>query len=598
MHHCITQIYCMVKLYTPLHTVVFIFKKQFLWCTFLVAASFSLQINLHAQCTPPPAPVVVPNPAVFCLNNGPIKLEVQPTAPTGQFCSGQVNIAVPDNNVAGAFNAITVAGIPGICMVSDMSVTINMSHTRMGDMVFALKSPNGQIINLDYRLSSTGSNNTSAGFTNTVISSTGTAALSTGTNPWTGTFRADLAGVSANPPAGPTGFTPTATSWSSLYTAAMANGNWTLAFYDAATGETGTLHSWCLNFTYSCPNVPVAAPAVWSPATGLYLDPACTIPYVPGTQTDIVYARPTPQGIYTYQVTHNSLTTPPCTSAATMVTVISGVLNTITTQPADQKVCMGNNAQFSVVATGTGLTYQWQVSTNGGTTYNNLINGGPYSGVTSAALNITQPSITMSGLRYRVLINGNNACAVTLSNPATLTVNQKPSISFYATPYHLLIPGLTTTLKAVTTPPNVAAANGYTWLYNGAAVPGANTDTLLVDFAHIGLYQASVTDTNGCNAVSDTMSVRDSALGIILLYPNPSGGRFQVQLYSTPGTSQPRVLTVYNSMGNKVVALNYDQTKPYQQIFIDIRKNGKGIYWVEVADKNGKRINLTRVLIQ
>ena len=547
----------------------------------------------HAQCVPPPAPVVVPNPAVVCINNGPVKLVVQSTALSSQFCSGPVNIAVPDGTMSGASNSITVAGIPAACTVSNMAVTINMTHSWMGDMTFVLKSPNGQIINLDYRLAGTGGAGTTTGFVNTVISSTGTTILSSGTNPWTGTYRADLWGATANPPSGPTGYLPTSTTWNGLYT--IPNGSWTLAFYDGATGETGILNSWCLNFTYACSMISAAAPAIWSPATGLYLDPACTIPYVTGTQTDSVYARPVLPGIHTYQVTHNSLTTPPCTSPPASVTVTVGMTNTITQQPIDQKICLGKNAAFTVLSTGTGLSYQWQESTNGGATFTNLINGGVYSGANTATLTVTAPSLSMNGNRYRVIINGAATCAPATSNPAVLTVNPLPAVSFYPHPYHLLLPGLTTTLSSAVTP---NPASTYTWFYNGLPVPGGIADTLLVDFNHIGLYHLQVTDINGCTGVSDTMSIRDSLYGKMFVYPNPSNGSFQARLYSTPNTPVARTLILYDNMGNKVVSKPYTQTTAWQQIDVDVRKNGKGIYWVEIVDKEGKRISISRILIQ
>ena len=587
----------MVKFYIPLHTAAINFKKQFLSKLVLLSAAIALQTTVHAQCTPPPAPVVTPNPAVVCSNNGPIRLVVQPTT-TSQFCSGPVNIAVPDNNVAGASSSIAVSGLPLNCTITGLAVTINMTHTWVGDMVFVLKAPNGNVINLDYFLSGTGATGTgtgnTTGFVNTVISSTATTALSGGTNPWTGTFKPDMAGATFYPPAGPTGYYPTTITWSSLYS--VPNSNWTLAFYDGVTGETGTLNSWCLNFTYTCANISVAAPAIWSPAAGLYLDPACAVPYVPGTPTDTVYARPFPPGTYTYQVTHNSLSTPPCTSLPTAVTVTSTVINPITTQPANQKVCLGNDAQFSVAATGTGLTYQWQVSLDGGATYANIVNAGVYSGATTASLTITKPPLSMNGLRYRVFVNGSSTCAAVLSNPALLTVNAKPTISFYSHPYHLLLPGLSTTLTSVLTPPNSAAS--YAWWYNGAVLPGATADTLLVDFAHIGLYQVSVTDTNGCTNISDSASIRDSTLGKMFIYPNPAGGQFQVRYYSESNTPTPRTLNLYNNNGVKILTKAYTQTISYQRVDIDIRRNGKGMYWVELLDKNGKRISIKKVMVQ
>jgi hypothetical protein len=56
------------------------------------------------------------------------------------------------------------------------------------------------------------------------------------------------------------------------------------------------------------------------------------------------------------------------TSSCVTLTVNSPI--TISAQPASVDICLPlNTASFSVTAAGTGLTYQWQVSTNGGTSW-------------------------------------------------------------------------------------------------------------------------------------------------------------------------------------------------------------------------------------
>ncbi|MBK9484998.1 MAG: hypothetical protein IPO01_07225 [Chitinophagaceae bacterium] len=59
-----------------------------------------------------------------------------------------------------------------------------------------------------------------------------------------------------------------------------------------------------------------ATPAVWTPAAGLFSDPAALIPYVAGTAVDSVWVRPVPAGVYTYQVTTSGIPpgVPVCTS--------------------------------------------------------------------------------------------------------------------------------------------------------------------------------------------------------------------------------------------------------------------------------------------
>lgn len=87
----------------------------------------------------------------------------------------------------------------------------------------------------------------------------------------------------------------------------------------------------------------------------------------------------------------------------------------ITTQPASQTVNSGQTATFSVVATGTSLTYQWKQGT---------------TSISSAtAANYTTPATTATdnGSQFEVTVS-NPGGSVT-SNAATLSVNSKPLIT-------------------------------------------------------------------------------------------------------------------------------------------------------------------------
>lgn len=80
----------------------------------------------------------------------------------------------------------------------------------------------------------------------------------------------------------------------------------------------------------------------------------------------------------------------------------------ITTQPADQRVSANRQATFSVVAaitdnTLSSLTYQWQISTDSGVTWTNLVNSGTtIVGATSSELSISQENIGTSNIRVLV----------------------------------------------------------------------------------------------------------------------------------------------------------------------------------------------------
>ncbi|NLX22688.1 MAG: hypothetical protein GXY55_13630 [Phycisphaerae bacterium] len=86
----------------------------------------------------------------------------------------------------------------------------------------------------------------------------------------------------------------------------------------------------------------------------------------------------------------------------------------ITQHPAGQRVCLGNTAQFTVAGTGSGtLSYQWQQNSV------NLSNGGRFSGVTTAALTISDVS-TSEITSYRCVVTA--LCGSATSATANLTL--------------------------------------------------------------------------------------------------------------------------------------------------------------------------------
>jgi FtsP/CotA-like multicopper oxidase with cupredoxin domain len=95
----------------------------------------------------------------------------------------------------------------------------------------------------------------------------------------------------------------------------------------------------------------------------------------------------------------------------------------ITSQPAAVVACVGDIVTYSVTATSaTSITYKWQVSTDGGTTWNDLSNGSHVSGVSTSTLVITPADLTLSTNMYRCLLS--NIDGETVSNAALLSVNE------------------------------------------------------------------------------------------------------------------------------------------------------------------------------
>jgi PKD repeat protein len=97
----------------------------------------------------------------------------------------------------------------------------------------------------------------------------------------------------------------------------------------------------------------------------------------------------------------------------------------ITDHPDEFRGCPGGNATFSVVASGTGLTFQWQV--NSGAGFVNVSDDGTYAGTDTPDLTINNLSLAMNGYLVRVVVSGTCLPPVT-SSFAPLRVYAEPSI--------------------------------------------------------------------------------------------------------------------------------------------------------------------------
>jgi hypothetical protein len=155
---------------------------------------------------------------------------------------------------------------------------------------------------------------------------------------------------------------------------------------------------------------------------------------------------------------------------------ISLVINTlpvITTAPAGQTLCSGGSASFPVIATGTGLTYQWRIGTV------NLINGGTISGATSSALIINPVSILDASTNYNVVVSGACSPNVTSIN-VPLVVNTAPIITALAS--QTVCEGSTANFPVTATGTGLI----YQWrigavnLNNGGIISGANSPNLSI----------------------------------------------------------------------------------------------------------------------
>jgi hypothetical protein len=146
-------------------------------------------------------------------------------------------------------------------------------------------------------------------------------------------------------------------------------------------------------------------------------------------------------------------------------TLTIGLPPQITTQPTNQTTDLGMNAQFSVVASGTGtLTYQWWFNQT------NLL-----TGATNTTLILTNVTLAEAGL-YSVTVS--DVFGSTNSTQAQLTVAALPSIISYNAAFtgtNAVTGTQSATLSAIVNPNNLAATAwfeyGMTAAYGGISQP-------------------------------------------------------------------------------------------------------------------------------
>lgn len=299
---------------------------------------------------------------------------------------------------------------------------------------------------------------------------------------------------------------------------------------------------------------------------------------------------------YQYRAIVSGTCSPSATTSASSLTVYTPI--SITTQPTATTICSTGTMSFSIVAAGTSPTYQWQVSTDGGTTWTNVTDNTTYSGSTTATLTITGVTTGMNNYQYRNVVTGLAPCGAVNSNPATLTVTARPTITLSASPYTRLLPGYTTTLTATSsiTPASNAA---YIWYYNNVVIPNVTGTSYIVDVNKLGDYKVTVTDiSNSCFNTSNIVNISDSASSKLFIWPSPTfDGQFSVAYYNQGGNSTAQDITIYNSLGARVYAYkDFPVNQAYQILKVDMRRNGAGVYVVVLRLKDGTKKTGTVVI--
>ncbi len=191
------------------------------------------------------------------------------------------------------------------------------------------------------------------------------------------------------------------------------------------------------------------------------------------------------------------------TSNPALLTVSDAIV--MGTQPTSQTVCStATSVTFTAAATGTGLTYQWQMSTNGASWTN-------VTGATATTYTIANPTIALNGRQYKVIVTGVSPCSTVISDVATLTVTGVTVSTSAAT----ICVGAPITLSAVYTGAPGTTTSTWACATNGSgATTAVSGDSATVTPTAAGTYVYTFT-TNGSCSFAPTVSVTVNPLPII-----------------------------------------------------------------------------------
>jgi len=233
----------------------------------------------------------------------------------------------------------------------------------------------------------------------------------------------------------------------------------------------------------------------------------------------------------------------------------------ITTEPLNQIACVGGSATFTVLATGSNLTYQWRKGTL------NLMNGGNINGANSNSLVLDPVLATDVALDYNVVVSGTEP-------PPAYSMNV-PLVVF-TPPYLVSDPSDNTSAEGSSAEFSVTAIGTglmYQWrkgnqiLSNGGNISGATEATLRINPVGIsdassvynvlvsGICQPGFTSAYAALYVNVTgidILNSGSQQSFASLLPNPFTNALQINLKDELTINKPEI-RVYNILGTELL---------------------------------------------
>jgi hypothetical protein len=254
------------------------------------------------------------------------------------------------------------------------------------------------------------------------------------------------------------------------------------------------------------------------------------------------------------------------------ITIQETVQPDVTISASSNTACVGQNIDFNSIVTGAdnaSISYQW------------LINGIPLGGNTPTFTTNT----LQAGSTVRLVVTVTGACNTAIDTSNVITMQ-----------------GITVSCSTNTNTVFINTSGGtppYTFRVDnfgdGASDSLTNVSSNSASFTHnyssTGVFnvQVSVTDANGCTAISNcslnntTTSYDNLQNSKLSLYPNPFNEYIILSFDET--INSPIYVYVNDLMGRILITQTFDGDLT-KNIFVDTQKLVKGVYFIHVIYKN------------
>ncbi|MCD8120108.1 MAG: hypothetical protein LUE29_11655, partial [Lachnospiraceae bacterium] len=254
----------------------------------------------------------------------------------------------------------------------------------------------------------------------------------------------------------------------------------------------------------------------------------------------------------------------------------------ITTQPQDITASDGDTVYFTIAVTGTDVTYQWQYSTNGGTTWVNSVG-------TSASYRVDVYT-RKNGYLYRCIVTDANGNTLTSDVAelivSTLTITTQPQ-DITASDGDTVYFTIAVTGTDVTYQWQYSTNGGTTWVNSVGTSASYRVDVYTRKNGY--LYRCIVTDANGNTLTSDVAELIVSTLTITTQPQDITASDGDTVYFTIAVTGTDVTYQWQYSTNGGTTWVNSVGTSASYRVDVYTRKNGY-LYRCIVTDANGNTL--------